>query len=368
MVQAAARCLPVRLEQVDSNGLLPLRAADRVFSTALSFRTFLQKHLQPHLATFPRPDPLAGSKLPALRSLPAAVARRWPAAGAALLGGDPRRLARLPIDHSVGAVPYRGGPVAARAGLRAFLDRNLGGYAERANHPDDNARSGLSPYLHFGHLSTHEVFAELARREDWSAATLAPRSGGRREGWWGMSPPAEAFLDQLVTWRELGYNMSSRRDDHDRFESLPEWARATLTTHASDPRPHAYTPDEFEAGRTHDPLWNAAQTQLVREGRMHNYLRMLWGKKILEWTASPQDALDVMIELNNKYGVDGRDPNSYSGIFWVLGRYDRPWGPERPVFGTVRYMTSQSTSRKLRVRDYLARYGADPNLPDPVRQ
>jgi deoxyribodipyrimidine photo-lyase len=171
-----------------------------------------------------------------------------------------------------------------------------------------------------------------------------------------MSASAEAFLDELITWRELGYNFCSRRDDHDRFASLPAWARATLGKHSSDPSAHVYTLDQFEAARTHDPLWNAAQTQLLREGRIHNYLRMLWGKKILEWTASPQDALDVMIELNNKYGVDGRDPNSYSGIFWVLGRYDRPWGPERPIFGTVRYMTSGSAMRKLRVRGFLARY------------
>jgi deoxyribodipyrimidine photo-lyase len=113
---------------------------------------------------------------------------------------------------------------------------------------------------------------------------------------------------------------------------------------------------EFETARTHDALWNAAQGQLLREGRMHNYLRMLWGKKILEWTASPQEALEVMIELNNKYALDGRDPNSYSGIFWVLGRYDQPWGPERPIFGKVRYMSSESTLRKVNAREYVRRY------------
>jgi deoxyribodipyrimidine photo-lyase len=117
-----------------------------------------------------------------------------------------------------------------------------------------------------------------------------------------------------------------------------------------------YSFPELEAARTHDRLWNAAQTQLVTEGRLHNYLRMLWGKKILEWTASPQEALEIMIELNNKYALDGRDPNSYSGIFWILGRYDRPWGPKRPVFGTIRYMSSKSTLRKVRVRKYLERY------------
>jgi deoxyribodipyrimidine photo-lyase len=356
MVQAAAERLAVRLEQVDSNGLLPLRAADRVFATARSFRTFLHKELPTHLDTLPRPAPLARVRLPPLPSLPATILRRWPPTSAALLNGDSRQLARLAIDRTVRTVSYRGGSGSAQAALRKFLNRKLASYAEQANDPDEDVRSGLSPYLHFGHLAAHEIFAELARRESWSQTRLVSRGRGQREGWWGMSPSAEAFLDQLITWRELGFNMSARRDDCESFASLPEWARATLTRHADDPRPHVYTLDEFEAARTHDPLWNAAQTQLVREGRIHNYLRMLWGKKILEWTPSPRDALEVMIELNNKYAVDGRDPNSTSGILWVLGRYDHPWGPERPIFGTVRYMTSASALRKLRVRDYLARY------------
>jgi deoxyribodipyrimidine photo-lyase len=289
--------------------------------------------------------------------------RRWPPAANALLDAEPGVLAQLAIDHRVRPVPYRGGAKAARAALRDFLDRKLRDYGAHAQHPDDDVRSGLSPYLHFGHLSAHEIFSELARRESWSLANLSSQSKGGREGWWGMSASAEAFLDQLVTWRELGYNMSCQRQDHDRFESLPAWAQATLTRHASDPRPYVYTLDDLEAGRTHDPLWNAAQMQLVREGKIHNYLRMLWGKKILEWSACPEDALAALIELNNKYAVDGRDPNSYSGIFWILGRYDRPWGPERPIFGTVRYMSSQSTLRKLRVREYLVRYGG--GMPGP---
>jgi deoxyribodipyrimidine photo-lyase len=358
MVRAAAQQIPVRLEQVDSNGLLPLRATDQVFASALSFRSFLQKNLRPQLEAFPRQNPLAGVRLPPMSSLPAGILSQWPPANGALLQSDPPLLSRLAIDHTVRPVGYRGGGVAARAGLREFLSRKLRVYAAQANHPDDDVRSGLSPYLHFGYLSSHETFFEVARQEDWSPANLGSRSSGRREGWWGMSSSAEAFLDQLITWRELGYNMSFHRNDHDRFESLPAWAQATLTRHASDPRSYVYTLDEFESGRTHDPVWNAAQTQLVREGRIHNYLRMLWGKKILEWTARPEDALAVMIELNNKYALDGRDPNSYSGIFWVLGRYDRPWGPERPIFGTVRYMTSQSTIRKLRVQGYLAEFGS----------
>ncbi len=200
-------------------------------------------------------------------------------------------------------------------------------------------------------------------RERWSPQRIGQKTSGKREGWWGVSAAAESWLDQFVTWRELGYNMASHCDDYDRYESLPEWAQTTLDRHLGDSRPAVYSLDEFSAARTHDRLWNAAQNQLVREGRIHNYLRMLWGKKILEWTATPRDALAVMIELNNRYALDGRDPNSNSGIFWCLGRYDRAWGPERPIYGTVRYMSSANTARKLRVKGYLTKY-APLDIPD----
>lgn len=183
-----------------------------------------------------------------------------------------------------------------------------------------------------------------------------------REGWWGMSAAAEGFLDQLITWRELGFNMSSKREDYDRYESLPGWARKTLEEHAEDERPALYDLARFEAAVTHDEVWNAAQRQIVTTGQMHNYLRMVWGKMILLWSRSPREALATMIHLNNKYGLDGRDPNSASGIFWCLGRYDRPWAPEREVFGVVRCMTTASTRRKLRLESYLRRFGEQAGL------
>ena len=169
-------------------------------------------------------------------------------------------------------------------------------------------------------------------------------------------------MDELLTWREVGHGFCHYRDDFDRYEALPGWARNLFDAHASDPRPHCYRLDELEHAATHDPLWNAAQRQLVAEGRIHNYLRMLWGKKILEWSPSPRAALAALIELNNKYAVDGRDPNSYAGIFWTLGRFDRPWGPERPIFGVIRYMSSDNTARKVRVKNYLTRWSAQPTL------
>jgi len=358
MVAAAAGRLKVPLELVDSNGLLPLRAADKVFPSAYTFRRFLQKSLAAAWPDFPLSDPLAGLDLPRLAGLPGEVTRRWPPAPEDLLAAKPEALAKLPLDHAVGPVATRGGTSAARAALEIFLDRRLAGYLEGRNQPEEEVTSGLSPYLHFGHISSHQIFQELTTRQGWTPERLPAKANGGRTGWWGLDASAEAFVDQLITWRELGFNMSWQRPDHEVYESLPAWARKTLAEHAGDPRPDIYSPAEFEAARTHDPLWNAAQGQLLKEGTIHNYLRMLWGKKILEWSASPEGALAVMIELNNKYALDGRDPNSASGIFWVLGRYDRAWGPERPIFGKIRYMSSQNTARKVRVKRYIEKYGA----------
>lgn len=358
MVDAAERQIDVRLERVDSNGLLPMRAAEAVYPTAYAFRRFLQRTLPEHLPQRPCDDILASIQLAAPPRLDERILQRWPQADLSRWLDDPQALAPLPIDHEVGPAIDQGGQDAGRLRLEQFLDRRLVDYAQSRNAPEEEATSGLSPYLHFGHISAHAVFDAIVTRERWTIERLTDGARGQREGWWSMSPPAEAYLDQLVTWRELGYNFCVHRDDYDRFESLPDWARRTLEQHAQDPRPQLYELAEFEQSATHDPLWNAAQRQLVREGRMHNYLRMLWGKKILEWSPSPAEALEVMIELNNKYALDGRNPNSYSGIFWCLGRYDRAWGPERPIYGKVRYMTSANTARKYPVAGYLEKYGA----------
>jgi deoxyribodipyrimidine photo-lyase len=356
MLAAAAEQVNVRLEAVDSNGMLPLRATDRAFSRAFDMRRFLQRELQPHLAQAPRRNALARTSLKRLRGLPADVTRRWPRARAAMLEASPTQLGRLPIDHGVAVTDLVGGSVAGRRAIQRFVPERLDHYADQRNHPDDETSSGLSPYLHFGHVSPHEVLEAVARSEDWTTERIRPITHGSRLGWWNMTEASESFLDQLVTWRELGLNFATWRDDIDRYESLPDWAQATLADHAGDPRPQLYSLAQFEAAETHDDLWNAAQTELRETGRMHNYLRMLWGKKILHWSPDPRAALDVMLELNDRYALDGRDPNSYSGIFWVLGRYDRPWGPERDVFGKIRYMASQNTRRKLRLGRYIARW------------
>lgn len=364
MLARAAELVRVRCEAVDSAGLLPFRDGLEVFPSAYAFRRSLQKRLPAHLAHVPRADPFEGVKLAAPSALPSATLKRWPRASAALLTGDARALAELPIDAEVNVAPRTGGHLAAHAALADFVRVRLARYAEERSEPMSDASSGLSPWLHYGHVGAHEVFRAVCAREGWTLDKLGTRTDGKKAGFWGLGASAEAFLDELVTWRELGFNFCARRDDYDQYASLPAWARATLAQHANDRREHLYTRAELEAARTHDPLWNAAQRQLVREGVIHNYLRMLWGKKVLQWSRTPEEALDTLVELNNRWALDGRDPNSYSGIFWCFGRYDRPWGPERAVFGQIRYMTSENTARKLDVEPYLARW-AEARRPEP---
>jgi deoxyribodipyrimidine photo-lyase len=356
MIQAASAKIDVLMEKVDSNGLLPFRAADRVFLRAFDFRRFLQRELSPHLLQRPEPDPLFAKKLPKPIPLDPTIAKRWPMADQRSFEDIGSLVTTLPIDHSVGVGAISGGFAQGVATMKAFIDKRLDRYADDRSEPSMEGSSGLSAYLHFGQVSVHQILAEIAEKESWSPQLIGSRRSGQRDGWWQMSPAAESFLDELITWREVGFNMCWQRDDYDQFSSLPEWAKETLQKHAKDKRPSVYTLTQLDDADTHDALWNAAQKQIRREGRMHNYLRMLWGKKILEWSRRPEEALDAMIELNNKYGLDGRNPNSYSGIFWVLGRYDRAWGPERPIFGTIRYMSSDNTARKFDVKPYLKRY------------
>ena len=354
-VAAADGQVSVRLEMVDSNGILPVGSSGRVFERAYSFRRYLQKELCGDFPDFPASQPLqptsdGGSLQDLVRS---STLERWPAAPLPLVR---EHISALPIDSSIPPVELKGGGSAATQTLDCFLARGLDVYQDSARHPDLEATSRLSPYLHVGHISTHEILERIMRKEEWSPFRLVSEARGQRQGWWGMRASTEAFLDQLLTWRELGFHACRHSCDYARYGCLPEWAQETLAMHQGDPRPHCYSLRELETAKTHDRLWNAAQNQLVGEGYIHNYLRMLWGKKILEWSPRPQTALRRMITLNDKYALDGRDPNSYSGITWILGRYDRAWGPQRPIFGKVRYMSSENTARKVKVRQYLARY------------
>ena len=273
-----------------------------------------------------------------------------------MLDHDSGALASLPIDHAVVPAAMRGGGEAAHHVLRRFVERRLARYGEDHNHPDLDGSSRLSPYLHFGQVSAHDVFAAIVTHERWTTRRLGRSAGGAREGWWGVSPSAEMFLDQLLVWRELAFNGSAWTPGFAGYDTLPAWARDTLEHHLGDPRPRRYSLEALDRAETDDEVWNAAQQELKTEGWFHGYMRMLWGKKILEWSEHPAEALAVMEQLMNRYSLDGRDPVSYASFGWVLGRYDCPW-PERPVFGTVRCMTSDSARRKLKMKSYLQKYG-----------
>jgi deoxyribodipyrimidine photo-lyase len=356
MQAAFAARADARVEAVDSNGLVPMHHTARVFTTAHSFRAHLQKVLPAHLAHFPHEAPLEGLTLPRAR-LPTGLLERWPLATPAQLSATPAALAALPIDHTVPRASLHGGAQQGEARLQRFVTRKLANYPEQRNEPEVEGTSLLSPYLHFGHVSAHQVFHAVTRHERWSLDRLGRSIGGSKEGWWQLSPAAEAFVDQFVTWRELAFNLASHRPhDCTTLDALPTWARQTMTPHRSDVRPHRYTRAQLEAGRTHDALWNATQQQLVRDGWSHNYLRMLWGKKLYEWSSGPEEALETMATFMGRYSLDGRDPVSWSGYLWVLGLYDRPWGPERPIFGKLRYMSSDNTAKKLHVKNFIAKY------------
>jgi len=360
MLDSAARQMDVRFEAIDSNGLLPIADAGRVVPMAHGFRAHLQRSLRAQLPHWPAADPLETMRSRARARVPAAVLARWPAANRETLAG--RTLSALPIDHDVAPVPIHGGAAAARARLEWFVASGLDRYGEHHNQPEQDATSRLSPWLHFGHLSVHEVFARVMSHERWTSRKLGASARGAREGWWQVRPSAETFLDELITWRELAFNTAAFLPRYTEYGSLPEWARRTLDAHRRDRRPYRYTFAEFDSAATHDPLWNAVQRQLRQDGWFHGYMRMLWGKKILEWSATPEDALQVMARLMNRYSLDGRGPTAWAGFTWVLGRYDRPW-PERQIFGAVRYISSANTARKLRTKQYVAAYAADRPRP-----
>ncbi|GJM20747.1 MAG: deoxyribodipyrimidine photo-lyase [Planctomycetota bacterium] len=363
MIESVGARLPVRTEAVDGNGLLPIDHATKGFARAYDLRRFLQRELRPWLVRVPSAEPLADIVLPSDPELPAEVEERWPRASRELLAHPCSGVRDLPVDQDVPPVTDTpGGSVHGREVLQRFVGERMRHYAEGRRDVTDVTASELSPWLHYGHLGAHEVFAAITESEGWTPDRLSTSKSGAREGWWGMSPGAEGYLDQLVTWRELGFNLYRHNPRPDDYETLPDWAQATLEEHASDEREWTYELDQFERAETHDEVWNAAQRQLLRSGVIHNYLRMYWGKMVLAWSASPQEALAIVFELNNRWALDGRDPNSSTGITWVFGRYDRPWGPEREVFGKVRYMSPENTRKKLRLAAYLERWDAQGGL------
>jgi deoxyribodipyrimidine photo-lyase len=243
-----------------------------------------------------------------------------------------KALSKLQIDRTVKKVStLHGGTEEARKHLDVFIDEKLEHYAELRNDPALDYLSLMSPYLHFGQISP--LFIALR--------VLRTQSSGK-----------EAYLEELIVRRELSINFVFYNDRYDSFESVPDWAKKSLKTHQKDKRDYPYTRQELEQGRTHDPYWNAAQKEMMLRGKMHGYMRMYWGKKILEWSRAPEEAFRTALYLNNKYELDGRDPNGFAGVAWCFGKHDRPWG-EREIFGNIRYMNDTGLKRKFDARGYV---------------
>lgn len=238
------------------------------------------------------------------------------------------------IDHSVMPSPvYHGGTANGRKRLKKFVAEILPDYDKARNKPDRDGSSRLSAYLHFGFLSPLEIALAVQEAE-------APQES------------KDAYLEELIVRRELSFNMTRHNPKYDSLAALPDWVHRTMRAHADDEREVTHTLEELEAGQTHDELWNACQREMVLTGEMHNYVRMLWGKNVIAWSRSYEEAFETLVHLNNKYCLDGRNPNSYAGILWCFGKHDRPW-MERPVFGQIRYMTSGSTGRKFDSKKYI---------------
>ena len=317
---AATRKLPVPLWTVDADVIVPSRLLEKAQYAAHTIRPRLQRLLSTYLVPSANPDAQVPWPTPALLdSLDPAtdVTEGWK------------------LDRSVSPVPgWRGGSAEALRLLNHFVHHKLRGYGTSRNKPEIDHTSGLSPYLHFGHISPITVALAVEHAD-------APKAD------------KEAFLNQIITWRELAVNLVRFNPNYDNFECAEPWAHRTLAEHARDPRTVLYTGDQLENAETHDPLWNASQQQMVTQGWMHNYMRMYWAKKILEWSRSPAEAHRIAVRLNDRYELDGRDPNGYAGIAWaILGKFDRPWF-ERPIFGQIRYMSGASTGKKFDSKKYI---------------
>lgn len=286
------------------------------------------------------------------RALPVRVATQVPSDAAPPLPGAAPELVdtldgvddvleRLAPDHAAGSVTdwFVGGARAAQAALERFVRSALPGYEDGRSQPQRDAVSFLGMYLRHGHVSPQRVLDVLTRHAEAGDA---------------VSGAVDGFVEQLLVRRELAINHAWYVPDYDRYDVLPQWARDTLAKHAGDPREALYDDAALEAGETHDPYWNAAMREMRETGYMHNVMRMYWGKRILAWSADPEAAFERTLRLNDRYFLDGRDPNSYAGVAWVYGRHDRPW-PERAVFGTVRSMVAAGLERKSDPRAYVAK-------------
>ncbi len=346
---------------IDSNGIIPLGITDKAPYSAYLFRKVMQKYFKEGFTNPPKKEPAEELKNRQKIKLPHKFLQQYPRADK-ILEDIPGSIHKMDIDHEVGILKMDGTRQAALEKMKQFIAYSLLTYNDKRNHPDEKKTSGLSPWLHYGKISEYEIIKAVLghQPEGWSLDKLTP-NGGKSLGFFNGNESIESFLDEVITWREVGFHFAHHVDNYDEFDSLPGWAIKTMGEHTHDEREWIYSLKELEQSQTHDEIWNATQTQLREEGIIHNYLRMLWGKKVIEWTPDHRTALAYLIELNNKYAIDGRDPNSYSGICWCFGRFDRAW-QERPIFGKLRYMSSESTKRKVKLDQYLSKYGNQKSL------
>ena len=322
--QRVAQRATVPVHVVDSNGVIPMSKFDKEEYAAYTIRPKIKKLLPNYL------KPLTNESVE-IDSTKIDIDCPETLVISQNIG---QLVSECDIDHTVAPSKlYHGGTENGRRRLRKFVADILPDYDKTRNKPEIDGSSRLSPYLHFGFLSPLEI--ALAVNE--SAAPAASN---------------DAFLEELIVRRELSFNFTRHNSDYDSLRSLPPWVHKTMREHAKDQRQFSYSLEQLEAGETHDELWDAAQREMVKTGEMHNYVRMLWGKNVIAWTPSYEIAFETLVHLNNKYCLDGRDPNSYAGILWCFGKHDRPW-MERPVFGTIRYMTSASTGKKFDSRKYI---------------
>ncbi|HEU4872552.1 MAG TPA: deoxyribodipyrimidine photo-lyase [Pyrinomonadaceae bacterium] len=309
---------------VDANGMVPLSALPKEEYAAYTIRPKLNRLLPdlPRTIVTPHLDvqkPTLDVECPETIVSPDNIADL---------------VSECDIDHTVKpSNRYHGGTAAGRKRLTHFVRNILPHYDKTRNDPSVDGSSRLSPYLHFGFLSIQEVVAAVEQAK-------APKAA------------KNAFLEEAIVRRELSFNFTRHNPDYDSLKSLPVWALKTMRDHADDPRPELLDAERIEAADTYDELWNAAQRELLSTGLLHNYVRMLWGKRVIEWQRSYEMAFELLVHLNNKYALDGRDPNSYAGILWCFGKHDRPWF-EREIFGTIRYMTSRSMAKKFNARRYM---------------
>jgi deoxyribodipyrimidine photo-lyase len=332
-LQRLTQSVDVPVAEVDAHNVVPVwQASEKCEYAARTIRPKIHRQLDTFLTEFPQ-----------ILRQPAP----WPHEVPSIDWSTAKTAPQFAVD--VPPVSWcAAGETAAHEQLQRFLDERLHRYSDASNDPNEHVVSDLSPYLHFGHISAQRI-----------AHAVEARPGTRRED-------KDAFLEELIVRKELSDNYCFFEPNYDTPSGFPTWAQETLDVHKDDERPYVYTKEEFEMAKTHDDLWNAAQRQMVTTGKMHNYMRMYWAKKILEWTNTPQYAQNVAIELNDRYELDGRDPNGYVGVAWSIGGvHDRGW-TERPIFGKVRYMNRNGCKRKFDVEHYIQRFIPDEERRDEI--